>query len=602
VVFDDRYAGKPLVYCGTGSIMPSQYNGEPTWLKIIHPGDRILMAGGRVGKDGIHGATFSSVEIDKHSPKSAVQIGSPITQKLLADFLEQATETGLVHCSTDNGAGGLSSSVGELATISGGAVVHLDRVPLKYSGLKPWEIFVSESQERMTLVVSPEHVDEVMELALAREVEISDVGEFTDSGYLTVLYAGSLVAHLDLETLHEGVPRKTMEAVWSPPDLAEPDLTDLTALRPSDPNRRLHEDVLMRLLASDNICSRERVIRQYDHEVKGKTVVKPLMGPGGTTPQDAAVMRFDHQSYAGIAISNGILPRYGDIDAYEMSAGAFDEAVRQIISVGGKLPDLNASGPQFWSVNDNFCVPDSAYEPTTNPDGRYKLAQLVRMCDALYDMSTTFLIPMTSGKDSMKNDFRADGVKISVPPTILYSMVARLEDVRKVTTSDFKASGDVIYLLGETYDELGASELYRLLGTVGRNVPRVRKEKAMDLYRRMGTLHDQGMLQSSHDLSDGGLAVSLAESTFGTGFGADVRLPNSPLGPLVLLYSESHSRFLVTLKAEDEPQFLAVVGNRGVRLGCVTKAPRLEVRANDELLMDLPVETLLHCWKNGLEK
>jgi phosphoribosylformylglycinamidine synthase len=591
IVFDERYAGKPLVYCGTGSIMPSKHQGLDSWVKEIAPGDRILMAGGRVGKDGIHGATFSSVEIDKHSPKSAVQIGSPITQKLLADFLEEACATGIVKCTTDNGAGGLSSSVGELATISGGAEVHLEKVPLKYSGLRPWEIFVSESQERMTLVVTPDRIPAVMELARAREVEITDVGAFSDSGYLTVCYAGKVVAHLELETLHHGVPRKHMDARWEPPVCVEPVLADIDC-----------GTTLLRLMESENICSRERVIRQYDHEVKGKTVIKPLMGPKGKAPQDAAVMRLDHHSWRGIAVSNGIAPKYGDIDAYEMSAGAFDEAVRQIVSVGGRIPDLARKDNPFWSVNDNFCLPDSEYDPKGNPDGKYKLAQLIRMCQALYDMSTFFTIPMTSGKDSMKNDFRADGVKISVPPTILYSMVAAIDDVRRTVTSNFKATDDLLYLLGETHDELGASELYRLLGHLGANVPKVRREQAMDLYRRMEKLHAAGLLQSSHDLSDGGLAVTLAECTFGTGLGADIALPDSGLADHVQLFSESHSRFLVSVAPEDRRAFEDLVGHRCTFLGKVTGQPTVLVRRGSRTVLSLPVDTLLERWTNGLEK
>ena len=308
IVFDDRYAGKPLVFCGTGSVMPAAYRGRPSWEKEAAPGDLIVMAGGRVGKDGIHGATFSSVEIDQHSPRQAVQIGSPITQKFVADFMEVACAEGLVSCATDCGAGGLSSSVGELAIISGGARVQLEAVPLKYAGLRPWEIFLSEAQERMTLVVAPQHWDRLAELAAEHEVELTDIGAFTATGVLEVAFGESPVACLDLEFLHHGVPRKHLEAEWIPPTVAEPAL-------PPDLD---HGDTLLRLLGTLDICSREPVIRQYDHEVKGKTVVKPLMGPSGVAPQDAAVLRLDFDDYRGIAVSCGIAPRYGDIDAYHI--------------------------------------------------------------------------------------------------------------------------------------------------------------------------------------------------------------------------------------------------------------------------------------------
>ena len=593
IIFDDRYAGKPLVYCGTGGVMPAQYQGRDAWEKPIDAGDRIIMAGGRVGKDGIHGATFSSVEIDEHSPQSAVQIGSPITQKLLSDFLERACRAGLVKCSTDNGAGGLSSSIGELAQISGGAVVNLERVPLKYAGLRPWEIFVSESQERMTLVVEPAQSDALFRMAHEMEVELSDIGHFTADGVLDVRYQGRKIAYLDLTFLHDGVPRKTLFAEWNAPDLREPNL----------PESLDYTDALRQLLGSLNICSRESVIRQYDHEVKGKTVIKPLMGRSGQTPQDAAVMRLGFDSYEGIAISNGILPRYGDLDAYQMSAGAFDEAVRQIISVGGRLPNLDDNTNLFWSVNDNFCVPDSVYDPVNNPDGKAKLAKLIQMCEALFDMATFFDIPLTSGKDSMKNDFKADGQKISVPPTILYSMTAKIADVRETITSDFKAAGDAMYQLGATYDELGGSEFYKLFGELGANVPLVRKEAAKALYVKVMAAHDERLIASSHDLSDGGLAVALAECAFGTGFGAEIDLaPFQHLSAAAALFAESHSRFVVTVKPEHCARFEAMFGDMATRLGTVSDAPVLRIQQHGAPLIHADVDALLAAWNNGLTR
>jgi phosphoribosylformylglycinamidine synthase len=589
IVFDDRYAGKPLVFCGTGGVMAADYQGLPSWEKEIRAGDAIVMAGGRVGKDGIHGATFSSVEIDPHSPRSAVQIGSPITQKLLSDFLEKACARALVRCCTDDGAGGLSSSVGELATFTGGAQVELDRVPLKYSGLKPWEIFLSESQERMTLAVDPSRLEALFALAGEMEVELSNIGNFTESGALDVRYQGRPIAWLDLDFLHDGVPRKTLTAEWKRPALREP------ALQIHD-----HGGTLLRLLASLDICSRESVIRQYDHEVKGRTIVKPLMGRRGKAPQDAAVMRLDFDSWVGLAISHGIAPRYGDLDAYQMSAGAFDEAVRQIIAVGGRLPDARQPFG-FWSANDNFCVPDSVFDPFGNPDGKAKLAQLVQMCQALYDMATFFGVPMTSGKDSMKNDLRAGGVKISVPPTVLYSMVARLDDVRAVVTSELKAEGDAIFLIGETFDELGGSQLYRLYGELGANVPRVRKEEARARYLKMGEAHQRGLFESCHDLSDGGLGVALAEAAFGGGLGFEVMLPRRDLSAQAQLYSESHSRFLVSVRPERQVEVLSLFGDDCTRLGEVHGERARIVDAGGAVLVGRPVEDLLRAWESGLE-
>ena len=591
IIFDDRYSGKPLVYCGTGGVMPYKFAGVSSWEKPIDDGDLIIMAGGRVGKDGIHGATFSSAEIDEHSPQSAVQIGSPITQKLLSDFMQEAVNKGLIKCSTDNGAGGLSSSVGELAEISGGAEIHLEKVPLKYANLKPWEIFVSESQERMTFVVENDKKEALFKLAKEREVELSDIGKFTSTGFIDVQYDNEKVILLEMDFLHNGVPKKYMKAEWKKPEFQEPELSSNID----------YNDVLLKLMGSYNICSRENVIRQYDHEVKGKTIIKPLMGFEGKTPQDAAVMRLNFNSFEGIAISNGICPKFGDIDAYEMSAGAFDEAIRQIISVGGNLPDINDKSNRFWTVNDNFCVPDSSFDEENNPDGKQKLAKLVQMNKALFDMSVFYNIPMTSGKDSMKNDFKAGKVKISVPPTILYSMVAKLDDVRKTITSNFKANGDLIYILGKTYDELGASEFYKLFDKLGANVPKVRKEDAKRLYEKVIKANEQNLIESCHDLSDGGMAVAVCESTIGTDFGAELDV--SELGDLSLnaiLFSESHSRFVVSIKPENITTFENILGEDAILLGKVNSTKKLIVNQSGEKLIELKIKKLQSVWDEGL--
>jgi phosphoribosylformylglycinamidine synthase subunit PurSL len=591
IVFDPRYAGKPLVYCGTGAVMQDNYNGLKSWEKEIAPGDLVVMAGGRVGKDGIHGATFSSLGLDKHSPRSAVQIGSPITQKMLSDFLVVACRRGLVKCATDNGAGGLSSSIGELAPMAGGAEIWLERVPLKYPGLQPWEIFLSESQERMTLVVTKGAAPALAELAALYEVESTVIGRFTDTGTLCVSHAGRPVALLDLDFLHDGLPRKHLDAEW---------------VRPAPPAPQIPADLdwtatLQRLLAADNVCSREAVIRQYDHEVKGRTVVKPLMGPRGIAPQDAGVIRLSFDDWRGVAVSCGIAPRYGDLDAYQSSAGAFDEAVRQIVSVGGQLPEPGKLGESaFWCANDNFCVPDSVFDAQNNPDGKYKLAQLVRMCKALDDMARAYHVPMTSGKDSMKNDFRAGGRKISVPPTVLYSVAADVADVRRTVTSEIKEAGGGVYMLGKTYDEPGASEFQRLFGAPGGQVPVVRPQEALALYYKVMAANREGLVRSSHDLSDGGLAVALAEIAFGTGLGLDVAVDAVADSPTVALFSESHSRFVVTVKPQYRARFEELLGAHAVRIGETLAVPQLRIAHAGRALVDCAVADLERAWQKEL--
>ncbi|MBI4818687.1 MAG: phosphoribosylformylglycinamidine synthase [Deltaproteobacteria bacterium] len=588
IVFDGRFSGKPLVYCGTGALVPSTQAGRPAWVKAIEPGDRIVMVGGRVGQDGIHGATFSSAGIDENSPRTAVQVGSPFTQKKVADLLVEACDRGLVRCTTDNGAGGLSSSVGELATLSGGARVELAHVPLKYPGLRPWEILVSESQERMTLAVSPDHLDELFELATELEVEASDVGEFTDSGLFEVLHAGKRVALLDLEFLHDGVPRKRLQAEWVPPTLEAPSI----------PGPQEAKSLLLTLLESLDIRSREEVIRRYDHEVKGLSVVKALMGGRMRSPQDAAVLRLDHHGQRGLAVSCGICPRFGDLSPYTMSALAFDEAVRQIIAVGGRLPRLDDPKGPWWSACDNFCVPDSVFDSIRNPDGKQKLAALVQMCRALYDVSTEYLVPLTSGKDSMKNDFVSAGRKISVPPTILYSVVAGLDDVDRVVTTELKAGGDFVYLLGETRDELGGSCLLRLSGQLGDEVPRLRPAQARALYVRVGEATRMGLLESCHDLSDGGLGVALAEATFGASLGAEIELAGE-LGLIRTLFSESPSRFVVSVRPENRTSFEAHFASMATPLGRVTEEPRLTI-SSDGFSFEVSISELYSAWTRGL--
>ncbi len=540
IVFDERFLGKPLVYCGTGGIMPAVVNGAPAHTKEICPGDAVIMAGGRIGKDGIHGATFSSEELHEGSPVTAVQIGDPITQKKMTDFLLIARDRGLYRCITDNGAGGLSSSVGETARLSGGCEIDLKKAPLKYPGLNPWEILISESQERMTLAAAPEKVDEFLELARKMDVEATVVGSYTDSGMFHILYGDRTVAYLEMDFLHGGVPQMRLSAKWTPPIHSEPDLPE-----PEDMGQAL-KDMLSRL----NICSKESVVRQYDHEVQGGSVIKPLVGASNDGPGDAAVIRPVLDSFEGVVVANGICPRYGDIDTYHMAACAIDEAVRNAIAVGGSLTQMAGL--------DNFCWCDPVQSEKT-PDGEYKLAQLIRANEALYDYTTAYGVPCISGKDSMKNDYHIGSVKISIPPTLLFSTMGKIEDVRKTITMDAKAPGDLVYVIGETYDELGGSEWFAMHGYTGNQVPKVNAEKAKKLYNALSNAIQEGVVASCHDCSDGGLGVALAETAFAGGLGMAVNLALVPSSGIdrddALLFSESQSRFVVTIPPAAKESF-----------------------------------------------
>ena len=587
ILFDERFLGKPLVFCGTGGIMPAMLHGRPAHEKGADPGDLIVMAGGRIGKDGIHGATFSSQELGEDSPVSAVQIGDPITQKKMFDFLLEARDQGLYSAITDNGAGGLSSSVGEMARHSKGCELHLDKAPLKYAGLQPWEILLSEAQERMTLAVPPEHVDALLTLAARRGVESTVLGHFTATGVFHVLYNGQSVAYLDMDFLHDGVPQMRLRASWQPPTLHEPYVPE-----PTD-----YADLLCAMLGRLNICSKEAWVRQYDHEVQGMSVVKPFVGIQNDGPSDAAVLRPLLGSNLGLIVANGICPRYGDIDTYHMVACAVDEAVRNVIAVGGRIGRIAGL--------DNFCWPDPI-PSSTNPDAEYKLAQLVRANQALYEYCLAYDLPCISGKDSMKNDYRVSDTKISIPPTLLFSVLGVIDDVTTIVTMDAKRPGDAVYVLGETRAELGGSEYYALRGHLGSSVPRVDAARARPLYEALSSAIGRGLVASCHDCSDGGLGVALAETAFAGGFGVDVdlrRVPSSGnLRDDVTLFSESASRFVVTVHAEQASAFeAALAGLPCTAVGHVTELGVFRVLGRSGMpIIEAGITTLKTAWQRPL--
>jgi phosphoribosylformylglycinamidine synthase len=567
--------------------MPRIIGGEPSHIKEARPGDAAVMVGGRIGKDGIHGATFSSEELHEASPVSAVQIGDPITQKRMTDFLLIARDRGLYTAITDNGAGGLSSSIGEMARGPGGCEIHLEQAPLKYPGLDPWEILVSESQERMTLAVSPDKIAEFLALAEKMDVEATQVGRFTDSGKFHCLWHEQTIAYLDMEFLHDGVPTMDLVARWEPPRHEEP-----TFDPPQDLTATL-ESMLSRL----NICSKESVIRQYDHEVQGGSTIKPLVGENADGPGDAAVIRPLLDSCEGAVVSSGLCPRYSDIDTYHMMACAIDEAVRNAVAVGGD--------PATMVGLDNFCWPDPVQSEKT-PDGEYKLAQLVRANKALYYYTMAYHVPCISGKDSMKNDFMAGEVKISVPPTVLFSVLGKIADVQKAVTMDCKTPGDLVYIVGMTYEEMGGSEYFAMQGAIGNQVPQVRAEEAKELYHKLHTAIMKETVASCHDCSDGGLGVALAESAFAGGFGMEVDLGKVPVKGIerddYLLFSESQSRFVVMIHPENKDAFLAIM--KGIPLGeigMVTKDKQFIVTGlKGKKIIQADIYKLKEAWQRTL--
>jgi len=579
IVYEEGFTARPLVYCGTIGLMPSVINGRKTSEKKIESGYLALMIGGRIGKDGIHGATFSSQQIDEHTPQSVVQIGDPITQKKTMDFVLEARDKSLYEAVTDNGAGGISSSIGELAEFSGGCEIYLDKCPVKYSGLDPWEILVSESQERMTLAIHPSKLEELQKLAKKHDVEITSVGKFTKSGKIHVFYKDKTVAYLDMEFLHHGIPQMRLNATWKKKSFAEPQI-------PSELN---YGEILLKLLSLPNISTKERIIRQYDHEVKGTSVTKQIM----LGPNNAGVIRPLLDSNEGLVIAHGICPKFVH-DGQDMAALAFDEAVRNAISVGAKFGYLAAL--------DNFSWPDPVQSNKT-PDGEIKLAELVRACISIYEQTQAYGIPLISGKDSMKNDYYSGNLKYSIPPTLLITVVGKIDNVNKAVSAEFKQVGDIIYVLGKTRDELGGSEFYRLFDGIGNFCPKVRPTEHVPLYRSITQAIEERLISSCHDVSDGGIAVALSECAFPIRIGVDVDVGLAPAEtelPSALLFSESAGRFIVSVQEKNTAAFEKVMqGKVFARIGRVRGDKRFIIRkGNEDILVNLEVGDLKNAWNN----
>ena len=602
VLFDSSFVGKPLVFCGTGGIMPARLLGAPSWEAEPHAGDLAVMVGGRIGRDGIHGATFSSLALDESSPLSAVQIGDPITQKKMSDFLLEARDRGLYRAITDNGAGGLSSSFGEMARACGGVRLELERAPLKYHGLEPWEILVSESQERMSLAVAPEHFAALADLARRRDVEVTALGEFTADGTVEVRYADRLVALLEMEFLHDGLPEMVLQARWEPPRAAGP------APPPAPPG-----DVLPRLLADPNIASKEALVRQYDHEVQALTVGKPFVGRCMDGPSDGAVLQPRPDSLRGITVTHGICPWYSTWDTWHMAMCAVDEAVRAHVACGGD--------PDRMAALDNFCWPDPIAGPD-NPDGAHKLAQLVRAARGLRAACLAYRLPLISGKDSMKNDAVVEGRRISVLPTLLVSVLGIIEDLRRSVSSDFKQPRDRIFIVGADRGELGGSAYARLLAGSGGGAasdawqqacPTVDAPAAMNRYRLLHAAMRDGMVVSAHDLSEGGLAVALAESAIGGRLGARLDLAQVPVDGAArpdagapgrrnaLLFSETAGRLLVSVPAAAAGRMAQhFAGHHCAAVGEVTGDARVTVVDGAAMVAEWRVEELVLAWQTAL--
>ncbi len=578
IFFDERYVGNPLVYCGTVGIMPANMSQKGQQ----KPGDLVVLVGGKTGRDGIHGVTFASGELDKQSEtlsSSSVQIGNAIVEKKALDAILQARDQGLYVRITDVGGGGLSSAVGEMGEDTG-VRVNLEKVPLKYAGLSYMEIWVSESQERMILAVPPENIDRFLAICEKEDAIATVIGEFTNNKRLELYYDGNLVCDLDMAFLHNGLPQLERVAVWEAPKNPEPDFE-----MPPD----LTED-LKKILGSWNVCSKEWVIRQYDHEVQGTSVLKPLVGVTDDGPGDAAVIRPLADSDKGLIVSNGINPKYGDIDPYWMAASAIDEALRQIIAVGGSLDRA--------ALLDNFCW--------GNPEKPDRLGALVRAAQACYDIAKVYGAPFVSGKDSLFNEYDTEKGSICIPHTLLVSAMAVMDDIKQAITMDCKQAGNLIYIVGATYKELGGSHYYAVNGYAGNQAPQVRPETGRTLMNALSSAMQKGLVKSCHDLSEGGIGVAAAEMAFAGGLGIALNLKNVPLGEPIdrddyVLFSESNSRFLVEVAPADKQAFeSAMSGTDFAEIGRVMKDKKLEVTGRKGIILAADIADLKEAWQQPL--
>ncbi len=550
ILYDEGYTANPLVFCGCVGIAPKGLHR-----KNPQVADRVIVLGGRTGRDGLRGATFSSMTMDAQTGEvsgASVQIGDPITEKGLIDVIVRARDLRLYNDITDCGAGGLSSAVGEMASTIG-CDVDLTQVRLKYPGLAPWEIWLSEAQERMVLAVSPEKISALQELCDTFDTELTDIGEFTGLGRLIVRHEKNIVVDMQNEFLHEGIPQRQLKAI-----------IDNSILNNQIPNNEHQisdiKEHLLDLLSSPNIASKAPVIRIYDHEVQGGTVIKPLTGVEADAPSDAAVIKpIGTKGKKGIVLSNGINPEYGKRDAYKMTWSVMDEAIRNAVAVG--------ADPERIAVLDNFCWGDPLRPET--------MGSLVEACRGCHDAALFYGTPFISGKDSLNNEYLgADGLRHAIPPTLLISAIGIIHDVNHAISMDLKEADNFIYLVGDFLAEQ-------------KSVPDV-PSSAPQVYRALHQTITNGLVKSAHDLSEGGLAVAAAEMCIGGRLGMNLQFESSAL------FTEVNGCLLVEVSPKNVPAFEKEFANLPFhKIGEVTSNAVLKISN-----IEINVDDLVHAFNN----
>lgn len=578
IYFDERYLANPLVFCGCIGLIPrDKIEKQP------NTGDFIVVVGGRTGRDGIHGATFSSAELtETHADEfsHAVQIGNAIEEKKVLDAMLIARDhpDGCLYSSvTDCGAGGLSSAVGEMGEQLG-ACVDLEKVPLKYDGLRYDEIWISEAQERMVFSVPPNKLDVFLSIFKAEDVEATVIGNFSDDQRLIVRYENETVGELDMKFLHDGFPQLTRKATWTAYASNDPSLSRTNSRDDKDISIN---DRLLGALSEYNTASKEWVIRQYDHEVQGRSVMKPLVGPG-FGPSDAAVIRPRYESTRGIAIGCGLCPELTEIDPYIMAIVAIDEAFRNVICVG--------VDPTRTAILDNFCWP--------KVDTEESLGALVRTCCGARDAAIAYGLPFVSGKDSLNNEFsmsesesRRTGLpqQLAIPGTLLISAMGIVEDVGQCVSIDFKRPGNVIVVATEPVIDIPA------ITSDSKNSGAIKEpslKKAYALHVQVSQLIRDGKVLAAHDVSDGGLAVAIAEMCIASRLGAILKInrehyAHSLFAPVATTY------VLEMSEADAKAARLPVIGK-------IIDESRLSIASDNNDTIDVAVADLDRAWRSPL--
>ena len=550
ILYDEGYTSNPLVFCGCVGLAPrGKHHKDP------RRGDRMIVLGGQTGRDGLRGATFSSMTMDAQTGEvsgASVQIGDPIVEKGLIEVITRARDLALYHDITDCGAGGLSSAAGEMAA-GIGAEIELQDVKLKYAGLAPWEIWLSEAQERMVLAVPPENIPALRQLCDTFDTELTDIGVFTGSGRLVVCHAGVNVLDMDNQFLHHGIPQRRLDAALSV-STADPVGDDSV-----DPTGTGHpKELLLALLSDPNIASKAGTIRSYDHEVQGGTVIKPLTGVEADGPSDAAVLKpIGTRGSMGIVLSNGINPEYGKRNPYQMAWAVIDEAIRNAVAVG--------ADPDRIAILDNFCWGDPL-----RPETMTSLAEAARGC---HDGAIHYAAPFISGKDSLNNEYLGqDGQRHAIPPTLLISAIGFIPDVANAVSMDLKQPGDYLYLAGDFQPVWGGSRLSTILGTsLPGGIP-APDRNAPSLYRAVHQAMTKQLVLAAHDLSEGGLAVAAAEMCIGGRLGLDLDEKYSK--SLRSLFGETNGCLLLEVKPQHAADFERLFdGLPLAQVGTVTSQP-----------------------------